>query len=403
MLGIIFLAFSVFMAAAMYLLFSLYFKESIRSELRQEVRIAISRELNTAQTGLQLMAKNSPLDTETAEIDAAAREVSSELAKYEAGNGIQQDMPGGIKIGQAANAGKDESVLEYSAGQGEAKKERAIEEMLVDKGGMLLPKGRFQVEPSLSMAHFSSNRINIEGFSILPVLVIGEISTETVKRDVIIETNSLKYGLLKNLQAELKVPFRYEYDRVTNNAGAESHRYAYGLGDIEFGLSRQIAWESGFVPDTVFSLLVKTDSGRSPYGREIGLGTGHWGIRPTLIMVKSSDPAVVFANVYYTWNIVRHVNDFGKVDPGDTLGYGLGVAIGLSYQTAINFQFGQNVTFKMKKDDITVKGSFLNAADFKCGFTWSFNERFSMDVGADIGLTSDAPDFVFELRFPYSF
>ncbi|MFA5038819.1 MAG: transporter [Candidatus Omnitrophota bacterium] len=417
LLGSLFLAFSVFLTVALWRFFNFSMRDALRQEIKKEVRLAMEKELadfhGKSDPMIVLAEKTIPDHRE--ELDQAAREVFSELKEYVAGEGIEtrfaaasgvRTPPQGDSSGASAGVfeeSSDPSLDSATGGKGEAKKERAIEETLMEKGGMLLPKGRFQIEPSLALAHFSSNRINIEGFSILPVLVIGEISTESVKRDVIIQTTSLKYGLLRNLQAEFRLPFRYEYDRITGNTGTESHRYSYGLGDIEFGLSRQIGWEHGWIPDTVFSLLVKTNSGRSPYGTDIGLGTGHWGIRPALVMVKSSDPAVVFGSVYYTWNTPSDIQDFGKVDPGDTIGYSLGVAIGLSYQTAVNFQFGQNVTFKMRKDGSTVKGSFLNSADFKCGFTWSFNERAAMDLGVSIGLTSDAPDYVFEIRFPYNF
>lgn len=282
-------------------------------------------------------------------------------------------------------------------------KEASIERTMVQKGGMLLPKGTRQIEPSITIAHFSSNRINIEGFSILPVLVIGEISTETVKRDIIISNLSLKYGISNNLQGEVSIPYRYEYDRVTDNLGAESVRDHSGLGDISFALSRQLAFEKGIIPDLIGSISIKARNGGSPYNRDIGIGTGHFGIRGGLVAVKSSDPAVVFGGINYTWNVKRDINNFGKVDPGDTIGYTVGAAIALSYQTAINFNFEHSITTKMVKDGSPVTGSFLNAASFKTGFTWAIDEKSTIDVSASMGLTTDSPDFTFAIRLPITF
>ncbi len=284
-----------------------------------------------------------------------------------------------------------------------SEKVQSIERTLVQKGGLLLPKGRLQVEPSITWAHFSSNRIHIQGFSILPVLIIGQVSTETVKRDIIIQTLAMKYGLLRNLQTEFKVPYRYEFDRITDTFNNESTRHADGVGDVDFTISRQIAFERGMIPDTIASLTVKSITGLSPYNRDIGLGTGHWAVRGALIAAKSSDPAVVFGSVNYTWNLKRDIDNFGKMDPGDSIGYSLGTAIALSYQTAINFSFDHNVTFKMKQNNRTVNGSFLNVANFKTGFNWSYSERASIDFGVSIGLTKDSPDVTVELRFPYTF
>lgn len=302
------------------------------------------------------------------------------------------------KIRKQQESGEEDSIESVVGG-----KERIIEKTLIERGGMLLPKGRLQIEPSFSTAHFSANRINIQGFSILPILVIGEISTETVKRDIFIETLSLKYGLLHNLQGELKFPYRYQFERVTDNLGAETTRDAGGFGDMEFSLSRQIAYEKGFIPDTLLSISAKPPTGRSPYNRAIGLGTGHWGIRSALIAAKSSDPIVVFGSLSYTWNIKRDIANYGVVEPGDTIGYSLGTALALSYQTAINFQFEQGITSKMRKNGKYVNGSFLNAASLRYGFTWSLSEKSSVDFSVSHGLTTDAPDYIVELRFPFTF
>ena len=135
----------------------------------------------------------------------------------------------------------------------------------------------------------------------------------------------------------------------------------------------------------------------------IGLGTGHWGVRAALIAAKSSDPVVVFGNLSYTWNMERRFSDFGTVDPGDTVGYAVGAALALSYQTAINFQYEQNITSKLKKDGIFVNGSFLNDANLKMGLTWVVSEKFSVNVSAGMGLTTDSPDYVVQVGFPYTF
>jgi len=287
-------------------------------------------------------------------------------------------------------------------------KERAesLERTLAQKGSILLPKGKLQFEPSFTYAHFSSNRINIDGFSILPILVVGTISTETVKRDIFIQTMSLKYGLLNNFQTELRIPSRYEFDRISNTAGTEdTTRSTGGIGDISMGVSRQIGWESGgMMPDLVASLSVKSDTGRSSYGHDIGIGTGHWAVSSGLVAAKASDPAVIFGSMSYTYNIERNVDsDYGTIKPGDSIGYSIGTAIALSYQTAINFSFDQSLTMKMTKNGETVPNSFQNSSNFKTGFNWALSERQSVDLGVSFGLTTDSPDFTVDVRFPYLF
>lgn len=351
--------------------------------LNQKVREVLNQELESYQAGA--------LNTETA-LPAGTKKKAKT-----ANNKTSQSQPESGKINDSDTGDHLHDKPSTVVG-----KQNAIERTLVEKGGMLLGKGKLQIEPSFTTAHFSANRIHIEGFTILP-LVIGEISTETVKRDIFINTISLKYGLLHNFQGEVRIPYRYEYDRVTSDTGVETVRSRGGLGDIDFGLSRQIGFERGMMPDVLFSLGLKTITGGNPYNKDIGLGTGHWGFRSGLVFVKASDPAVIFGSLGYTYNLKRNISDFGKVEPGNTASYSLGTAIALSYQTAITFQFQHDVTFKMKKDGRPVNGSFLNSASLKTGFNWALSKNLSVDFSVSHGLTTDAPDYTVELRFPITF
>lgn len=284
------------------------------------------------------------------------------------------------------------------------KREEPIEKTLIQKGGILLAKGKWQIEPAFTYAHTSANRITILGYTILPVLVIGQISSEEVKRDIFVHTMTTRYGLRDNLQLELKIPYRYQYERISVGTTSETTRHLSGIGDIEGGAYYQFAYEKAIIPDLIAGLSVKSRTGKEPYGRDIGLGTGHWGVKGSLVAVKSSDPAIIFSSLGYTYNIKRSdIPDYGTVKPGDTFEYSLGVAFALNYQLALNFQLEQIITTKMLMNHEAVPGSFTNVVNFKYGITWSISKNFSCDITATNGLTKDSPNFVLEVRFPYNF
>lgn len=336
-----------------------------------------------------------------------------ELDQIRAGSGIESDLAikGGFNkspqvtrslLARSRGKATPMSKSDYDLAAGEIRQE-SIERTLQSKGSILLPKGTLQVEPSVSWSHFSSNRINIEGFSILPVLVIGDISVQETRRDILITSVALKYGIWENLQTEVRIPFRGQFNRDVVSETSETTADSWGIGDIDFGLSRQIAWESGIVPDIIASLNFKTKTGRSPYNRTIGLGSGHYSVRGSLVAAKSSDPAVIFGSLSYTHNFKEDVDFIGEVEPGSTIGYSLGMAIALSYQTAINFSFDHSITEKFKTAGTEVDGSFLNSANVKIGANWSINERSSVDFSVAFGVTDDAPDVSAEVRFPFIF
>ncbi len=320
-------------------------------------------------------------------------------------SGIQKSLTAGeIYLASAANTASttdDETLSEITAGE---EKPESIERVLKQRGSMLLPKGTLQFEPSIIYSHFSTNRINVDGLLLLDVFAIGEISTESIQRDIFIQTFGFKYGLLDNFQAETRIPFREEHDRYTKTSGSESTDYSSGIGDIEISASRQIGWEDGWMPDLIANLSVKTTSGRDPYNRNIGMGTGHWGLRGSLIAAKSSDPVVIFGSLSYTYNFERdNIENLGDIDPGDSIAYSFGTAIALSYKTAINFAFSHSLTTKTLRNGEAVPGSFLNVAALKIGLNWALNERASIDCGVSIGITESAPDLTLELRFPMTF
>lgn len=364
-------------------------KQEIKSELEGNIREIVREEIKG------YFAQES--ENKSADTSEIGKVVQEELDEYTAGAEENKiDIPVGPKALKPANTQQSESHAVVS-------KPKAIEETLQRRGTMLLQKGKALVETGFTTAHFSSNRINIQGFSILPLLVVGTISTEKVQRDIFISSVSMKYGLFNNLQTEVNIPYRHEFDRVTNDVGVEYTRSAGGIGDVAFGVSRQIGFERGLIPDTVASISIKTRTGQSLYNRDIGLGTGHYSLKNALIFAKSNDPAVIFGSLSYTWNIKDTIDGYGEVDPGDAVGYSIGTAIALSYQTAINFQLLHDITLKMKKDNVSVNGSFLNSASLKYGFTWSISERTSIDMSASHGLTTDSPDYSIEVRIPYRF
>lgn len=304
---------------------------------------------------------------------------------------------------------KREAEKAEGAGKGVAPKksmiieEAPIQETLIERNALLLPPGKFQVEPSLTYAHASSNKITVRGFSILPILVIGEISTESVKRDIFIPALTLRGGIWKNLQGEFMIPTRFQYNRVSNQFGQDETTSTGGLGDIEGSLYYQLLYEKGAMPGLIAGFTAKSDTGRSPYGTLTGLGTGHWGLKTGLTAVKSADPVILFGGVNYAWNIKRDISGFGDVDPGDTVSYNLGAAIALNYQTAMNFQVEQDITGSVVMNGNTVPGSFTNNAIFKIGLIYSISKDLAVDVSGGIGLTEDSPDFTMELRVPYTF
>ncbi len=299
----------------------------------------------------------------------------------------------------------------------------------IRQGGLLLKKGQMELDLTFTYAHFSENQIFIEGFALLPVLVIGEITVEKIKRDIFIGSVTGKIGITDRLQFEITLPYRYQYERyfrpnvsIANQEEVNDHG---GMGDVYGSLLYHAILEGASTPHVVVGLTYKSTSGDSifdinPQKGEVPLGTGFHSLKGIVSVIKTADPAVVFLNFGYTYNFSRkgdvyiasqdattkeivYTRERSKFRPGDTFELGFGVAYALSYKFALNTQYQHSITLKTAKDDDEIEGTFLNVGFIKLGGVWAWSEMTSMELSTTFGVTADAPDVVVESRVSYRF
>ena len=134
---------------------------------------------------------------------------------------------------------------------------------------------------------------------------------------------------------------------------------------------------------------------------ELPTGTGHYGVSAGFNLVKVSDPAVFFGGANYFWNLERDVTGgFGKIDPGNSIEYFLGMAFALSEKTSLNFSFQNIFTQETKVEDENIPDSELNAATLFAGVSYRISPKVSLLATAGVGLSEDAPDFQMQLNLP---
>ena len=294
----------------------------------------------------------------------------------------------------------------------------SLELALIERGGLLLPPGRLEIVPAFDYFFIDTRRISVSGFSILPTLIIGVLETEKVQRNIIEPSLTARLGVIRDFQVEVHVPFRYIEDTRSTETMETSTSDA-GIGDVEAAIFYQPLKERGWVPDVIVGVRGKSITGDDPFGgsaTDLPLGTGFYSITGTITAVKSADPAVIFASIIYTHNLDRTVRLLGshefetEIDPGNSIGYNLGVALALSIDLAINFRFEQRFVSSTETRSLQpgvingeVPGSRLNVATAYAGVTWAIARNVSMDLSVGVGLTEDTPDVSVHLAFPIRF
>ena len=317
-------------------------------------------------------------------------------------------------------------------------REKGIETVLREEHAIF--EHGFTLEPGFSYTRIDRNRVALSGFLVLDAIALGQISIDEVESDVLLFDLTGRYGVTDRLQVDLNIPFLHRSTtyRTTANVGNEEEDIErtvdldFALSDISFGFSYQLLRESTTWPDIVWSTRARAPSGTHPFGikqfqvtedvkvtfpEELPTGNGNWAVTSGLSFVKALDPAVIFASLSYTYNLEQDYKDIssksdlvapGSVNLGNSYQFGLGFAIALNESITMSIAYSHRYSEKSKTrvnggSWSKILGSDANSSQLNFGLVYSFTPKFSVVASAAAGLTNDAPDSQFSLKFPYTF
>jgi hypothetical protein len=276
--------------------------------------------------------------------------------------------------------------------------------------GVLTPKGKLIIEPSLQYSNSSNNRIALFGYTIIPAITIGLIDVRSVTSDTFVASINSRYGVTNRLEFELRVPYVYRQDtsitRPYATPAEDDEVFTlsdHGLGDIEFGLRYQLNQPiSG--PYYLAGLRVKTDTGQGPFDvataaapqlrTELPTGSGSWGIQPSLTLIYPSDPAVFYGSIDYMWTIEDNVGGaVGKYDPGDIYGFNVGIGLALNDKASISFGYDHSIIGRARQNGNIPQGaSTTHVGSFFVGGSHKLTEDTTFNLSVGLGATEFAPD-----------
>lgn len=278
----------------------------------------------------------------------------------------------------------------------------AFERRLIQRGGLLLPPYTWEVEPSVSYSHSSSDRVVIDGFTVADVLVVGDIFNERIDRDIYQTALTARLGLPWDSQVELRVPYARVRQKIYNAQGTQTASETTGLGDIELAYSHQFRRGGDAEASLLGSLRWKMATGDDPFEADDGaatFGSGYHSLQATSTTILISDPVVFYGGLSYTANFSAD-SPAGRVDPGDSYGFQAGVALSLNMDTSLSIGWEQRYTRKTEVDGDEIPGSYLNSGSLSFGVSHTTYTGRAYDVNANIGLTRDSPDAQITLAVP---
>jgi hypothetical protein len=354
------------------------------------------------------------------ERDAIIRNLLQRVSELEKKNNISPaagaDSAHSLNVTLPNNAAAIPKPDEQGYNEEDRKARAALDRALIQRGGLLLPSGTLELETSASYYDASSDAISIEGFSILPVLVVGNIVSDRVRRQVALSNVTARLGLPWNFQLDVRTPYGYEQVRTVTADNKETSQHANGLGDVQVSLSRQVAKEHGAIPDLLANVSFKTKTGKDPFAlgnNEIALGTGFYDIQGRITAVKSSDPMILFGSLSYAYNVpagkmIPDPQNAGQqilahFEPGDTSGFQLGAALAVNPETSLTFSWDQAFTRGTTVNGVRIPGSNLVGGTLRVGGSYIYMPGNIIDLSLGIGLTRDVPNLQFTVGVPLRF
>jgi len=252
---------------------------------------------------------------------------------------------------------------------------RALERALVQRGDLLLPRDRYELQPGLSYSR-------ADGRSGFP------------RSDTLGASLSLRAGLPWQSQLQLNVPYS-----LRSRVGGE---HADGLGDVSLALATQLFMERDHQPSLIGTLSWTAPTGRNSFSGGVPLASGFQTYGASLTALKRLDPLVVIAGISYSAS--REEQMLGlQVKPGPVTGLRLGGGLALSPDTS--FDLGLNLSFveETRIDGRNVPGSDDVVGTLDLGFGIVLSRRMFLRVGGQFRLTGSAPDVALSVSLPIRF
>ena len=311
---------------------------------------------------------------------------------------------------------------------------------LFDQPGVLTPKGKYVLEPSVQYSYSSSNRVALVGYTIIPALLIGLVDVREVKRNTMTGALAVRYGLSNRFEVEARLPYVYRSDstisreflqgsaseRVFNNSGR-------AIGDVEIGARYQLNDGGSNMPYFLGSLRFKSRTGKDPFDvvtdcvtrcvgntsgtglpLDLPTGSGFYSLQPGLTWLFPSDPAVFFGGFSYTYNFKRSgvsrlvlngQREFiGDVEPGGIFGVNFGMGLALNDKSSFSMGVDLNSVGRTRQNGVPLATSVrTQLASLLLGYSYRYTDKTTFSVTVGAGLTRDTPDLTLNLRIPMSF
>lgn len=306
---------------------------------------------------------------------------------------------------------------------------------IFEQPGVLTPRGKLTLEPSLQYSYSSSNRVALVGYTIIPAILIGVIDVREVKRSTWTATIAARYGVTNRFEIEARVPFVHRKDTTVgrevlqgSTTGAVFEADGSGVGDVEATARLQLNDGGIDRPYFVASLRYKSRTGKDPFEvetsnsvqglrggmqTELPTGSGFHALQPAVTVLFPSDPAVFFGTLSYLHNfkrenVVRRTDTgpepLGTIFPGGVIGFNFGMGLALNERSSFSIGYDHASVGPTKQNGRRAPESVrVQLGTLLLGYSHRLGKDQTLNLSLGAGLTADTPDVTLTVRLPFTF
>lgn len=295
---------------------------------------------------------------------------------------------------------------------------------------------RFTIVPSIQYSHSDRDQLDLSGFYVLDAIFLGRLNVDDVSFDTIQTSISFRYDLTDSIQIQATVPYlfrRAHFETIgvggSSERSAEATVYDNGLGDVSARVYWHALQETASMPDVVLYVGGRAPTGDDPYGistntkasgnleypTELPMGNGVWSVFVGASVLKTFDPAILFASFGYEHTFPQNFDDLttgagnvgGEVDLGDTYRFGLGMAFALNRKLSLSISYSHAFITEAEEtpnggSTQNIVGSQGHTGALNLGMTLAVSDSSSLVANIGVGVTEDAPDITLSFSVPFT-
>src|SRR6185503_1134475 len=264
---------------------------------------------------------------------------------------------------------------------GEAPTEQTAEDVFLRGQKVLLGRG----EVAVDIGQFYSRSDNTQ-----LTIVDNALGLGTIRQTAFTTLLSARVGIFDETEAFVSTIFRSLNSDVLVGTDKIAEDHLSEFGDVRLGVRRTLLAEAPGRPNIIATIFGHIPTGQTSYA----VGGG-------LSVVKSFDPAVLFATANYRHAFSRDFADITRLEPENrldiTLGYALALNDTLTISTSVSGLFTGRSTFTnatLLRQDIY---------SLQLGLTSYLARGLYIEPTVSFGLSGPGDSVAFGVTLPYTF